>query len=74
MYDALNVLSAMEIISKYKNQIYYNEDNEFIDDDVKPSTKPDKVTMLELDQIDPKLKENHKKLTAFNIMQSKRQN
>lgn len=40
VYDALNVLSAMEIISKYKNQIYYNEDNEFIDDSVEPSTRP----------------------------------
>ena len=40
VYDALNVLYAMEIISKQKNQIYYNEDNEFIDDEVEPSTKP----------------------------------
>jgi hypothetical protein len=40
VYDALNVLSAMEIISKYKNQICYNEENEFIDDTVEPSTKP----------------------------------
>ena len=60
VYDALNVLSAMEIISKYKNQIYYNDDNEFIDDDVQPSTKPDKVTVLDIDQIDPKNKEKAK--------------
>ena len=46
VYDALNVLSAMDIIKKYKNRIYYNEDNEFIDDDVHPSTKPDKITVL----------------------------
>ena len=41
VYDALNVLDAMDIIKKDKNQIYYNEDNEFIDDTVQPSTKPD---------------------------------
>ena len=34
VYDALNVLSAMEIIIKYKNQIKYNPENEFIDDTV----------------------------------------
>ena len=32
VYDALNVLSAMEIIIKEKNHISYNEENEFIDD------------------------------------------
>jgi len=40
VYDALNVLSAMEIITKHKNHIVYNEDNEFIDDCVEPSTVP----------------------------------
>ena len=29
----MNVLDAMEIIKKDKNKIYYNEDNEFIDDE-----------------------------------------
>ena len=40
VYDALNVLSAMDIITKHKNHIIYNEDNEFIDDDVLPNTAP----------------------------------
>ena len=40
VYDALNVLSAMEIIIKYKNQIKYNPENEFIDDTVLPNTLP----------------------------------
>ena len=40
VYDALNVLSAMKIIFKHKNNILYNEDNSFIDDDVQPSTVP----------------------------------
>ena len=40
VYDALNVLSAMNIICKVKNNIIYNEDNHFIDDDVKPNTAP----------------------------------
>jgi len=31
----------MEIIKKDKNKIYYNEDNEFIDDSVEPTTKPE---------------------------------
>ena len=43
MYDALNVLMAMDIIKKEGNEIEYNEDNEFIDDDVFPNTKPDVV-------------------------------
>ena len=59
VYDALNVLSAMDIISKYKNQIYYNEDNEFIDDDIQPTTKPDKVTLVDFDSNDAKSKETH---------------
>ena len=42
VYDALNVLSAMDIISKEKNHILYNPDNEFIDDTIEPSTKPRK--------------------------------
>lgn len=42
VYDALNVLSAMDIIQKQKNHILYNPDNEFIDDSVEPSTKPRK--------------------------------
>jgi hypothetical protein len=40
VYDALNVLSAMEIIVKDKNHITYNDDNEFIDDSVLPNTTP----------------------------------
>jgi hypothetical protein len=40
VYDALNVLSAMEIINKEKNLISYNDDNEFIDDFVLPNTAP----------------------------------
>lgn len=40
VYDALNVLAAMEVITKHRNQIIYNEDNEFIDDSVEPSTVP----------------------------------
>ena len=42
VYDALNVLSAMEIIIKEKNHITYNEENEFIDDTVHPNTAPPK--------------------------------
>ena len=30
----------MDIIQKNKNQINYNEENEFIDDDVEPNTAP----------------------------------
>ena len=41
VYDALNVLSAMEIIIKEKNHISYNEENEFIDDSIHPNTAPD---------------------------------
>jgi hypothetical protein len=40
VYDALNVLSAMDIIKKNKNFILYNDDNEFIDDTIQPNTKP----------------------------------
>lgn len=40
VYDALNVLSAMDIIQKQKNHIIYNPDNEFIDDSKEPSTAP----------------------------------
>ena len=40
VYDALNVLSAMKIIFKHKNNILYNEENAFIDDDVQPNTAP----------------------------------
>lgn len=40
VYDALNVLSAMDIIQKHKNHIIYNPDNEFIDDSKEPSTAP----------------------------------
>ena len=43
VYDALNVLSAMDIIRKNKNMIYYNPDNEYIDDTVHPNTKPKKI-------------------------------
>lgn len=31
VYDALNVLSAMDIIRKDKNQIFYNPNNEHVD-------------------------------------------
>ena len=34
VYDALNVLSAMNIIYKHKNNIIYNEANTFIDDSI----------------------------------------
>ena len=40
VYDALNVLSAMNIIYKHKNNIIYNEANTFIDDEVLPNTAP----------------------------------
>ena len=40
VYDALNVLSAMDIIKKNKNYILYNDNNEFIDDTIQPNTKP----------------------------------
>lgn len=30
----------MDIIQKTKNQINYNEENEFIDDEVQPNTAP----------------------------------
>ena len=40
VYDALNVLSAMNIIHKHKNNIIYNENNTFIDDEVHPNTAP----------------------------------
>ena len=40
VYDALNVLSAMEIIEKHKNHIIYNPKNEFIDDTILPNTVP----------------------------------
>lgn len=42
VYDALNVLSAMDIIQKEKNHIFYNPDNEFIDDTILPNTVPRK--------------------------------
>ena len=32
VYDALNVLNAMDIISKDRNNIYYNPKNTIIDD------------------------------------------
>lgn len=41
VYDALNVLSAMDIIRKHKNTIIYNEGNQFIDDRVQPNTAPE---------------------------------
>lgn len=49
MYDALNVLDAMEIIKKNKNQIYYNEENEFIDDEVEPTTRPELAPTMHSD-------------------------
>lgn len=42
VYDALNVLDAMDVIRKEKNNIIYNEDNEFVDDSVLPNTAPEK--------------------------------
>ena len=42
VYDALNVLSAMNIIYKHKNNIMYNEGNQFIDDEILPNTAPSK--------------------------------
>lgn len=39
----------MEIIKKDKNRIYYNEDNEFIDDSVEPSTKPELAPTMHSD-------------------------
>ena len=53
VYDALNVLDAMEIIKKDKNKIYYNEDNEFIDDSVEPTTRPELAPTMHSDS------ENH---------------
>jgi len=46
VYDALNVLSAMNIITKNKNTIQYNEENQFIDDSVLPNTAPDEKPVL----------------------------
>lgn len=40
VYDALNVLSAMNVIYKHKNNIMYNEANTFIDDEILPNTVP----------------------------------
>ena len=41
----------MEIVSKDKNLISYNEDNEFIDDDVEPNTLPPEQKKEEEKQI-----------------------
>lgn len=46
VYDALNVLSAMEIIEKQKNHIRYKEHNEFIDDTILPNTVPRIITKV----------------------------
>jgi hypothetical protein len=43
VYDALNVLSAMDVIKKHKNNIIYNELNQFIDDTILPNTVPSNV-------------------------------
>jgi len=43
VYDTLNVLSAMKVIKKHKNHLEYNEDNEFINDEVIPNTVPQKI-------------------------------
>jgi hypothetical protein len=48
VYDALNVLSAMDIIYKDKNQLRYNESNEFIDDTVLPNTVPKQTVSTSL--------------------------
>lgn len=42
VYDALNVLDAMDVIRKEKNNILYNSENEFVDDSVLPNTAPNK--------------------------------
>lgn len=49
VYDALNVLSAMEIIEKQKNHIIYNHKNEFIDDTILPNTVPKLDGLYEFD-------------------------
>ena len=54
VYDTLNVLLAMEIVTKDKNLIYYNEDNEFIDDDVEPNTLPQELKKERKEIIRPK--------------------
>ena len=46
VYDTLNVLSAMKIIKKHKNHLEYNEDNEFINDEIEPNTVPQKLKEL----------------------------
>jgi hypothetical protein len=51
VYDALNVLSAMEIIEKHKNHIVYNPKNEFIDDDILPNTVPKQSHVSDEDDI-----------------------
>ena len=45
----------MEIIQKNKNQIYYNEDNEFIDDDVEPTTRPELAPTMHSEDSDNQL-------------------
>lgn len=52
VYDALNVLSAMEIIEKHKNHIVYNPKNEFIDDEILPNTVPKLNDESEEDEIE----------------------
>lgn len=51
VYDALNVLSAMEIIEKQKNHIIYNSNNEFIDDTILPNTVPQNINKTNLEQL-----------------------
>ena len=46
VYDTLNVLSAMKIIKKHKNHLEYNEDNEFVNDDIEPNTVPQELKLV----------------------------
>eukprot|EP00347_Sterkiella_histriomuscorum_P011117 403373694 len=43
VYDALNVLNAMDIIRKDKNQIFFNEDNEHIPGNIHDSESEEEV-------------------------------
>lgn len=36
----------MKIIKKHKNHLEYNEDNEFINDEIEPNTVPQKLKEL----------------------------
>ena len=68
VYDALNVLSAMDIIRKNKNCIYYNGDNEYIDDTVMPNTKPAKILQKRTKPVESKQTETN----LANIVETKK--